>query len=102
VGFKGRVSLLKALAKMATESLTVQRRLRDHHANDAVQQYWRFDEDVAISEIRMDDYRQMPRISGFTLNYLNDEKTKSMIEKCADAIIDARNSRRVVEQPGTS
>ena len=100
VGVTGRRSLLAALAKMATQSQQVHTRLRDQHAADVARIYWRFDEDVAISEIEMDDYKKMPKISSFTSNYLKDDTTKRLIENCADTIIDARNTKENIEPAG--
>lgn len=101
VGITGRTSLLNAMVKMATQSRDVHTRLRARYTACTPQVYWRFDEDVALSEIELDDYKKMPRISTFTSRYTEDDETKRLIEACADAVILARNTRTNTAPPGT-
>ncbi|KAK4167469.1 acyl transferase/acyl hydrolase/lysophospholipase, partial [Cladorrhinum sp. PSN259] len=72
-GLKGAIgvspkpfTLLKALTNMATNSLAVHSRLQETFSREQPQKYWRFDEDVAISEIKMDNWKMLQSIAGHT------------------------------------
>jgi patatin-like phospholipase/acyl hydrolase len=83
-------TLLKALTNMATNSHAVHSRLQETFGDKQPQKYWRFDEDVAISEIKMDDWKMLQSIAGHTHNYLNAFTTITTMQHCADSLIAAK------------
>jgi hypothetical protein len=96
-GLKGAVgvnskpfTLLRALVSMATNSRAVDARLQEAFGAEQPQKYWRFDENVGIGEIKMDDWRKLQAIAGHTHNYLNAFATTTAINHCADALIAAK------------
>jgi hypothetical protein len=97
-GLKGAVNvsskpftLFRALVNMATSSRAVHARLQETFGAEQPQKYWRFDEDVAIGEIKMGDWRKLrPIIAGHTHNYLKTFATNTAINNCADALIAAK------------
>lgn len=80
---------------MATSSRAVDSRLQEAFADEEPQKCWRFDEDVAIGEIKMDDWRKLQTIAGHTHNYLNSFATTTSINNCADALIAAKPDLRI-------
>jgi len=90
-------TLLGALVRMATSSRTVHARLQQTFGDEQPQKYWRFDEDIGISEIKMDDWRKLRSVAGHTHNYLHAPDTAKAIHHCADALVAAKPNLR----PGT-
>jgi hypothetical protein len=96
-GLKGTVgvsskpfTLFRALVNMAANSSAVDARMQEKFGAEQPQRYWRFDEDVAIGEIKMGDWRKLRAIiAGHTHNYLNTFATTTNINSCADALIAA-------------
>jgi hypothetical protein len=82
-------SLLGSLKRMATSSNLVHARLQGRYGTQTSQKYWRFDEDVAISDIALGDWKQMQRAAGHTHNYLNTYMTKMAMTDCVNAILSA-------------
>lgn len=95
VGVSGNLStLLRAMVKMATTSHKVHSRLQEKFGAEQPQKYWRFDEDVAISEIKMDNWKKLQDIAGHTHNYLNAYATAIALESCANSLITAKPNLR--------
>jgi hypothetical protein len=82
-------SLLGSLKSMATSSNLIHARLQGQYGAQASQKYWRFDEDVAISDIAVDDWKQVQRVAGHTHNYLNTYATEMAMKDCVKAILSA-------------
>ena len=87
-------TLLKALADMATSSRAVHTQLQRDFDSKGPQKYWRFDEDVALKEIKMDNWKKLRNIAGHTHNYLNSPATTAAIQNCAESLIAAKPNLR--------
>jgi hypothetical protein len=93
VGVSAKAStVLKALVNMATSSRAVDLRLQETFGAEQPRKYRRFDEDVAIAEIKMDDWKKLQSIAGHTHNYLNASATITAMNNCAEALIAAKPS----------
>ncbi|KAH6649520.1 hypothetical protein F5144DRAFT_7897 [Chaetomium tenue] len=85
-------SLFGALESMATSSNLVHARLQGQYGGQASQKYWRFDEDVAIGDIAVDNWKQMRLVAGHTHNYLNTHATRMAMADCVKAILSAHEA----------
>jgi hypothetical protein len=81
------VSVAKALVKMATSSKNVHRQMQ---ASEYKDQYYRLEEDVAASDIQMDDFRQIGKLAGLTMNYLKQDETETQINSCVRDILSSK------------
>lgn len=70
VSIEGRISILKALKKMATTSRTVAYRLKEKFTDTRVGVYHRFDVDRGLDDVTLSDWEKSSKISAHTRNYL--------------------------------
>ncbi|KAF3931315.1 hypothetical protein ABW19_dt0204353 [Dactylella cylindrospora] len=87
------------LKKLAANSKDVHERLQKQFGKAEIKRYWRFDEDVAVSEVAIDDCNQLGKIAGHTYNYLNAHTTETSIQSCAKAIIAAKYEGLIIGLP---
>lgn len=82
-------SLLGSLKSMATSSNLVHTRLEGQYGARVSQKYCGFDEDLAIGNIAVDDWKQVQRVAGHTHNFLNTYATEMAMKNCMKAILSA-------------
>ncbi|KAI0183055.1 hypothetical protein EV127DRAFT_33888 [Xylaria flabelliformis] len=78
-----RVSILKALKKMASTSTAVANRLGDRYSNE--DQYFRFNVEQGLNDIELSDWQKTSTISAHTRNYL--QGNKRTIQKFVDGLL---------------
>lgn len=88
-----RLSILKALKKMATTSKTVATRLDDRYGGGG--SYFRFNVERGLEDITLADWQKTSQISSHTSNYLRENR------RALDAFVHSFLSRAKVEQAGT-
>ncbi|KAI0550528.1 acyl transferase/acyl hydrolase/lysophospholipase [Xylaria curta] len=95
-----RVSILKALKKMASTSTAVTNRLVDRYGDGG--QYFRFNVEQGLNDITLSDWQKTSTISAHTRNYL--QGNKRAIQKFVDGLLfgPRRHQSDVPEFPGSS
>lgn len=83
------VSVAKALVDMATSSKNVHRAMQVGEYRDV---YFRLDETLGVSDIKLDNYKKMGALAGLTKNYLRQPDTEDKIESCVDSILSSRRA----------
>ncbi|KAI1737753.1 acyl transferase/acyl hydrolase/lysophospholipase [Xylaria scruposa] len=78
-----RVSILKALKKMASTSTAVSNRLVDRYGDG--DQYFRFNVEQGLNDITLSDWQKTSTISAHTRNYL--QGNKRAIQKFVDGLL---------------
>jgi hypothetical protein len=79
----GRVAILSALKKMASELSRVARRVKDAHVGNCRHNYVRFNVDRGLQDVTLADWGKPNTILGHTLNYVNDQRSE--LARCAKA-----------------
>jgi len=74
-----RLSILKALKRMASSSKAVAARLDSQYGDGG--QYYRFNVDQGLKDVTLSDWEKSSTISAHTHNYLNDSNRKREIKK---------------------
>lgn len=74
-----RLSILKALKRMASSSKAVAARLDSQYGDGG--QYYRFNVDQGLKDVTLSDWKESSTISAHTHNYLNDSNRKRKIKK---------------------
>jgi len=75
-----RMSIIKALSAMASNSYFVHRRLEDSLPEDT---YFRFDVAKGLVDVTLSDHRESSKIAGHTRNYLAEYPVDRRINQCA-------------------
>ncbi|OJJ96527.1 hypothetical protein ASPACDRAFT_63446 [Aspergillus aculeatus ATCC 16872] len=86
-----RMSIVRALAAMATSSRRVARDLLNIYGENG--HYYRFNVDRGLDDITLSDWERSSTISAHTHNYLDDERSR--IRRCVDDLIDASGARPI-------
>ncbi|KAI0167357.1 acyl transferase/acyl hydrolase/lysophospholipase [Pestalotiopsis sp. NC0098] len=89
-----RLSILKALKKMATTSTKVATRLDDRYGGGS--NYYRFNVERGLEDITLADWQKTSQISSHTSNYLRENR------RALDAFVHSFLARPQVEQAGTA
>ena len=90
-------SILKTMAKMATTSMKVAKRLEDKY--DGTGQYYRFNVERGLQDVTLSDWDKASKISAHTKNYLNENRRS--VEKFVDAFTssgDNAEKQKIEEQ----
>lgn len=82
-----RLSVINALKKMAASSKQVAARLNKQHGDS--DQYFRFNVDQGLQDIRLSDWEKASRISAHTHNYLMENER--MINEFVESFTSTRN-----------
>ncbi|KAK2879471.1 hypothetical protein FQN49_000855 [Arthroderma sp. PD_2] len=77
-----RISIIKALKRMATSSKKVAARLEKQYPDDG--QYYRFNVDQGLQDVKLSDWKKASKISAHTANYL--DENERMINECAEGL----------------
>lgn len=87
-----RLSILKALKRMASSSTTAANRLGDQYGDGG--QYHRFNVERGLVDVALSDWQQTSKISAHTYNYLRENERA--IRRFVDALLHGPERQQVV------
>ncbi|KAI1750700.1 acyl transferase/acyl hydrolase/lysophospholipase [Xylaria castorea] len=90
-----RRAILKALAKMASTSTTIARKLHNQYGNSG--QYHRFNVERGLQDITLSDWEKTSTISAHTGNYLQDNQEE--VQKFVDSFINCPQAQAEATSP---
>ncbi|KAB8217841.1 acyl transferase/acyl hydrolase/lysophospholipase [Aspergillus novoparasiticus] len=81
-----RLSILRSLAKLATNSNAVHSAMAQRHGSNKPRVYWRFDEDAGLHDVELDNWDAMSKVAGHTSNYINKPEVQNEMNELASCI----------------